>query len=101
MSINIFNWVDFYKEFAQKLLVYKDNRQELISKIKNIYAGIGISIPTLERDNRIIDIDPFTVFGLFNKSSMKDENRIKITSEIAKSFGIKAAVPTLFYSVFH
>lgn len=101
MSINIFNWVDFYKEFAQKLLVYKDNRQELISKIKNIYAEIGISIPTLERDNRIIDIDPFTVFGLFNKSSMKDENRIKITSEIAKSFGIKAAVPTLFYSVFH
>lgn len=34
-------------------------------------------MPTLEKDNQLVDIDPFTVFSLFNKSSMKESNRIK------------------------
>ena len=35
MSVqNQFDWVDFYKEFAQKLLNYKDNRDALIEKVK-------------------------------------------------------------------
>ena len=28
----------------------------------------GIKLPTLERENNIVDIDPFTVFALFNKN---------------------------------
>lgn len=28
-AVNQFDWVEFYKEFAEKLLAYKDNRQEL------------------------------------------------------------------------
>ena len=31
---NQFDWISFYEEFADKLLAYKDNRQELIEKIK-------------------------------------------------------------------
>ena len=29
---SIFTWIDFYQEFADKLLPYKNNRQELIAK---------------------------------------------------------------------
>ena len=98
-TINQYEWVDFYKEFAGKLLTYKNNRRKLISKIKSIYADTGINMPTLERDNAIVDIDPFTVFGLFNKSSMKAENRIKILSGIAEKFDLKTKVPTSFDSI--
>lgn len=44
-----------------------------------------MSLPRLEKDNQIIDIDPFTVFGLFNKSSMKEVNRKTIIKHIADS----------------
>ena len=94
-----YGWVEFYGEFSQKLLAYKDNRQELIQKVKSIYEETGISLPTLEKDNEIVDIDPFTVFGLFNKSSMRLANRIKILSSIAKKFDIQADVPNSFDSV--
>mgnify|MGYP001771879340 CR=1 FL=1 len=61
-----FQWVDFYKEFANKLMEFKDNRGALIDKVKAIYTNTGINMPTLEKDNNLVDIDPFTVFGLFN-----------------------------------
>lgn len=99
MSTNKYDWVDFFKEFAHILLTYKENRQELIAKVKSIYKNTGINLPTLERDNKIVDIDPFTVFGLFNKSSMKEENRIKIITAISDLFGLKSNIPTAFDSI--
>ena len=60
-------WVDFYMEFADKLLPYAADRQTLIEKVKAVYTSIGMRLPKLERDNNIVDIDPFTVYGLFNK----------------------------------
>lgn len=99
MATNKYDWVDFYKEFAQKLRAYKRKRQQLVSKVKMIYENTGINLPTLGKDNKIVDIDPFTVFGLFNKSSMKEENRIKIISVIAELFGVTAKIPTDFNSI--
>ena len=78
-----FDWINFYSEFADKLLEYKDNRQELINKIKRVYATINIKVPKLESGDEIIDIDPFTVFGLFNKG-ITNENRIAIINGIAE-----------------
>lgn len=56
-------------------------------------------MPTLEKDNRIVDIDPFTVFGLFNKSSMKESNRVKIISAVADLFDMVSPVPASFSSI--
>ena len=92
-----FDWVDFYKEFAGVLAGYKNKRPDLVDKVKHIYANTGISMPKL--DDVFTDIDPFTVFGLFNKSSMKEINRIKIISAIKDLFEIKAQVPTSFGSI--
>lgn len=96
---NQFVWVNFYKEFASKLLAYKNNRGELVEKVKAIYAETGINMPTLEKDNQLVDIDPFTVFGLFNKSSMREANRIKIITAVRKIFDVVTAVPDSFDSV--
>ncbi|WP_068449263.1 AAA family ATPase [Caviibacter abscessus] len=96
---NIFDWVDFYKAFANSLLAYKNKRNELIDIIKNIYEEIDINMPTLEKDNNIIDIDPFTVFGLFNKSFMKESNRVKIISSFVKKLQINVNIPTSFASI--
>lgn len=98
-NANQFDWVDFYKELASKLLQYKDNRQELVEKVRKIYEITGINLPTLERDNQIVDIDPFTVFGLFNKSSMREDNRKEIISAVADLFGVTTPVPTSFDSI--
>lgn len=96
---NQFVWVDFYKEFAGKLLAYKNNREELVKKVKAIYAETGINMPTLEWNNEIKDIDPFTVFGLFNKISMREANRIKILTVIKDLFNVSSVVPTSFESI--
>lgn len=95
-NINQFDWVDFYKEFANTLLKYKNNREILIEKVEKIYELTGIDMPTLERDKHLVDIDPFTIFGLFNKSSMTVDNRNKIISTVANLFDIKAPIPTSF-----
>lgn len=62
-----FEWIRFYKEFALKLLEYRDKRNQLVEKVRAIYTLTGMNMPTLERENNLVDIDPFTVFGLFNK----------------------------------
>ena len=95
---NQYDWVDFYKEFALKLLDYKEKREDLVVKVKAIYDMADMNMPTLERDNNLIDIDPFTVFGLFNKK-LKDDNRIKILTAIAELFNVKTEVPTSFDSL--
>ena len=99
MNKNQFDWIPFYEEFADKLLAYKDNRQELIEKIKHVYEVTGIKLPRLERiengDNEIVDIDPFTTFGLFNKG-ITDANRVKICTAIKDLFEVSSPVPTYF-----
>ena len=97
-TIYQFDWVNFYKEFAGILRQYKNNRQELIAKIGKIYETTGISMPTLEKDNQIVDVDPFTVFGLFNKN-MSEKNRLSILRAVSSLFDVKASVPSAFYSL--
>ena len=94
-----FDWIDFYGAFAKALLNYRDKRAELIQIIKRVYEETEINLPTLERDNQIVDIDPFTVFGLFNKSKLKESNRIKIITAFAKELAVNAAIPTSFDAV--
>lgn len=35
-SDNQFDWVEFYKELASKLLQYKNRRNELVANVKKI-----------------------------------------------------------------
>lgn len=93
-----YKWIDFYMELATKLLNFKNRRRELIEKVKDLYTGVDLQVPKLERDNDPQDIDPFTVFGLFNKG-IKNANRVLIAQRMAEKFGISAVVPVSFDGV--
>lgn len=92
------SWIPFYKEFADKLSGYYPDRQKLISLITQAYEEMGIKLPTMEQDGVIIDIDPFSIFGLFNKG-ITDQNRIKIIRKLAEAFEITAVIPEEFSGV--
>ena len=66
-----FIWIDFFTEFATKLVDYKKDRKELIRKLQNVYSEIGMNFPKLEKDEALIDIDPFTVFGFLIRELQK------------------------------
>lgn len=91
----LFDWVDFYQEFAQKLLSYENRRGELIEKLERVFSTEGITTPQFDKDGVLRDVDPFTVFALFNKRSSQ-ETRLKIMAVIRDVFGINAPLPTGF-----
>ena len=93
-----FNWSNFYEEFATILLEYKNDRKNLISKLQNVYEEIDMKLPKMESNGEILDIDPFTIFGLFNKG-ITDDNRKRILGEIAKQFNLKSKVPFSFEGI--
>lgn len=103
MNYNKIEWPEFYMEFADKLLEYKNNRKMLITKIQNVFDKLDMDLPKLEGDeegNSLIphDIDPFTVFALFNKQ-ISTENRINIVREIKKEFSLEVDFPLTFHGI--
>ena len=90
-----YDWISFYTEFATKLLPFKNDRKALIQKIYAMYETAGLSLPKLESGDEIIDIDPFTIFGMFNKG-ITNANRISIISAVSNEFGITAKIPNNF-----
>lgn len=92
-------WIDFYTKFGKKLLEFKNNRNNLIVKIKKAFSSIKIDVPTIEQDNKdIIDITPFTTYALFNRQ-IKEKNRILIIQSFIKEFNVDANAPTDFIGI--
>lgn len=91
-----FDWAPFYEEFAEKLLDYKDNRESLVSKVKAAFDNVEkLDLPKLDDEGEFDDIDPFTVFSLFNRG-LTDDNRQDIISQLKALFDVKAEVPSSF-----
>ncbi len=93
-----FTWVPFYKELAEKLLEYKDRRDELIEFIFS-EEGLKEFSSYLHLKNKsypINDIDPFTFMGMFNRGNMTIDNRKIILAKIKEKFGITAKIPSDF-----
>ena len=80
-----YTWIPFYRELAEKLLQYKNDRSQLIEWIKTdlnrVKASGGhslISYLTRNDDfNKRKDIDPFTIFEVFNREYPKGEIGLK------------------------
>lgn len=95
-----FTWIPYYKEFAQRLtqfqkdrkrllnLIY-NNQDELLAKYLHDQGGEG---------DLLEDIDPFTVFGLFNRG-IKHENRINSAKLFKNILDIKADIPKDFEGI--
>lgn len=86
------SWTSFYMELADKLLAFKDDRQALIATLRRVYAQIGMALPTLDSSGDPTDIDPFTVFGLFNRT-MSKLDRKRVALGMARHFRVVAAIP--------
>ena len=95
-----YTWVPFYEEFARKLLIYKDveKRSDLVAKIKELDVEWIKFIKSPAKDNDFDDIDPFTIFGIFNRSS-KVEKRQSIIKSLKAKFDIEANVPEDFNGI--
>lgn len=90
-----FEWTNFYEVLAEKLLLYKDNRKELIKYVLKLAEKFSLSY-VLGKD--LQDICPFTVFGLFNRN-IKNDNRNKIAQELADFLKVTIPAPNSFEGI--
>lgn len=91
-----FTWIPFYKEFAQKLLKFRNNRQPLIDWIySNIKSEYIKHLKDAPNGRHVADIDPFTVFAIFNRGISHDK-RVKICLTFKNYLNISAPVPKDF-----
>ena len=97
MSVD-FKWTGFYTAFADALLPFKTDRAALIAKIQTAHAKINLPLPTLEKGGIPKDIDPFTIYGLFNKG-ITDDKRKAIINAYIDEFGVNAEVPEEFAGI--
>ena len=89
-----FTWIEFYKEFATKLVEYESRREEVKNIIYEILESCDISTNYLNKNGKQEeDIDPFTIFGTFNRG-LTDDNRINILKKIKEVFKIQAPLPS-------
>ena len=72
---NRFTWVPLYKELAKALLRYKNDRKPLVDwiyrELGKITRSDGKSLVEYlhqQDHSRIVDIDPFSIYGIFNRS---------------------------------
>ena len=96
-----YSWPRFFMELADKLLAFKDDRQALITTLQHVYAELGMDLPTLDSGGIPTDIDPFTVFGLFNRG-LTDNKRRAVALGTGGALGVQAplyddfvGIPTL------
>ncbi len=98
-----FEWVDFYMEFADKLLAYKDDRSALLRKALPAIDATGAKYALTDQfkdgtKGPLQDICPFTLMSTFNRG-MKDENRTLIARALGKVLGVDHEAPTEYDAI--
>ncbi len=98
-----FKWTRFYEAVADRLLTFKDKRDELIAGIHSIASKVD-GLSNLQdqfadgTSGPLKDICPFTAMGIFNRG-ITDANRKAIASELANLLGVSEAVPDSFEGI--
>ena len=76
-----FKWVDYYEEFASKLLEYRNNRKELIGKIVKVYDSI--------QNKRPADPDGSDVLRGGYQTSFFENRDLRESGKNSKNFDIR------------
>jgi len=98
-----FNWTRFYEAVADKLLTFRNRRDELIAGIHVIASKVD-GLSNLQdqfadgSSGPLKDICPFTAMGIFNRE-ITDANRKAIASELASLLGVSEPVPDSFEGI--
>lgn len=91
-----YTWIPFYKEFAQKLLQFRNDRQPLIDWIySNINSEYIKHLKDAPDGRRVADVDPFTVYAIFNRGISHDK-RVEICQKFKDYLNVSAPVPKDF-----
>ncbi len=93
-----FTWTDFYMEFADKLLQFKDDRSRLIELIYGLDNDYVNYLKASETGGQLKDIDPFSVFGIFNRGT-SDDKRMNVLAYFKQKLDIEASLPIDFDGV--
>lgn len=88
-------WTSFYEEFADKLVPYAKKQEELLGKIQAAYAAIGKTMTKLSFDGEATAVDPFTVYGMFNKREGYDK-RTELAEQLKVQFEMDSETPYRF-----
>ena len=93
-----FTWIPFYKEFAQKLLKFRNDRKSLVNWIYDNLDSYTQHLRVGLDEERLPDIDPFSIMGVINRQ-ITYKKKMEICA-ICKSFlNISADAPQDFYGV--
>jgi len=98
-----FNWPRFYEAVADKLLTFRNRRDELIAGIHVIASKVD-GLSNLQdqfadgSSGPLKDICPFTAMGIFNRG-ITDANRKAIASELASLLGVSEPIPDSFEGI--
>ncbi|MFN9628735.1 MAG: AAA family ATPase, partial [Cyanobacteriota bacterium] len=96
-----FRWASFYQALADARRAHRHDRQPLILFLQDAQSRLeGLSTLAGDQfsDGRkgfVADIDPFTLFGLFNRG-IRDSNRQAIARELDTFLGVREPVPQIF-----
>lgn len=100
-----FTWVPLFEELAQALLRYKEDRTELVEWI---YEDLGkvtrsdgqslVAYLKQKDGSKILDIDPFSVFAIFNRNTSWS-NRTELLNHFKKKLGLTLDIPTDFNGI--
>ncbi|MDO5537073.1 MAG: hypothetical protein Q4F72_06060, partial [Desulfovibrionaceae bacterium] len=98
-----FAWSGFYTQFADRLLTFRDRRDELGTMLRELASGPE-SFPALQAlvqrvpGDLLSDVSPFSVMALFNCQDSADE-RTRAARVLANRIGVTEPVPTVFAGV--
>lgn len=99
-----FIWASFYQAMADALRIHRHDREPLISFLQEAQSrveGLNVLCGDQFSDGSkgfILDIDPFTLFGLFNRG-IRDSSRKGIAQELADFLGVQEPVPQSFEGI--
>ena len=90
-----YTWIPFYKEMSKKLLQFRNDRKPLVDWIYDNLQGYINHLKDAPDGRRVPDIDPFTVYAVFNRGITNDK-RIDICRKFKGYLNISSPVPEDF-----
>lgn len=88
----LFQWTDIYEKIADKLLDFKNNREQLLLDLEDVYSQISLKYPFIDDGELLSDIDPFSVFATFNRG-ITDKHRIDIIKQLIDKWDVDTDAP--------
>ena len=98
-----FGWTKFYVEFADKLLVHREDRTALVEATRSICNSLGYNYLDSDRypggtRGPIRDICPFTAMGAFNRG-VTDDKRHLIAADLGDFLEMSEPAPVSFEGI--